>query len=421
MAVQEINLNSHVPEVYRDYLIDYLEDSFSEYVMKGGRGSVKSSVAGLMVVLKVINGEGNALCIRRHKITLRDSCYADIQVTIERLNLNEEFSAKLSPMEITHIPTGLTIYFRGLDDPTKIKSIRPKKGNFVVLWVEEANEVEGKAKIRNVQQSVGRGLGGRLSTIITYNPDESPDNWANKAYEYNKDEDIAVLHTTYLQVPKEWLGELFIKNALKLKETDLDAYRNEYLGEIVTSKGTIFKNVKPLKSGMEFDRSRLYRGIDFGYSDDPTSYTVWAYDKKLHAIYLAFEFYGHGVSLEELAEEVLKEHQEVMKSWSKRTSFALRVYCDNSEPRSRDTLRKLGVRGAESCTKGPDSVRHGIKWLQGLTGIYIPEDTNTYREFKGYTKPKNKNGEYLNVYPDKDNHTIDSTRYGLQDVINGIA
>ncbi len=99
--------------------------------------------------------------------------------------------------------------------------------------------------------------------------------------------------------------------------------------------------------------------------------------------------------------------------------MSLRVYCDSSEPKSRDALRSLGVRGIQSCSKGADSVRHGIKWLQGLNGIYIPENTNTYKEFVNYCYPKNRNGEYVNEYPGKHNHTIDSARYALQDVIDG--
>lgn len=390
----------------------------STYVYKGGRGSLKSSMMALKVVLSVINGDGNALCVRRYKATLRDSCYADIQVAIDRLGLSSEFVARLSPMEFRH-SSGLAIYFRGLDDPSKIKSIRPKVGNFAFLWVEEATEVENEVKLRSVQQSVGRGLGGRLITGISYNPHESPDNWCNKAFEFCKDSDTVVLHSTYMDVPSEWLGDLFINTALKLREHDHDAYSNEYLGKIVSGKGTVFKKVYTLTPDMEFSRSRLFRGLDFGYTNDPSVYVVWAYDKKMHSIYLVHEVYGFGMTNESLAREILDEHEAVKRGWEGNGDFALRVYCDSAEAKSRDHFRRLGVKGMESCSKGADSVRHGVKWLQSLNGIYIPSNTHTYKEFSNYTFAKNSNGDFINEYPDKNNHTIDATRYALQDVISG--
>ena len=72
-------------------------------------------------------------------------------------------------------------------------------------------------------------------------------------------------------------------------------------------------------------------------------------------------------------------------------------------------------RRAGGVKKGADSVRHGIKWLQSLNGIYINPVTcpNTYREFTKYEYKMNRQGEYTGELSDKDNHCIDATRYAL--------
>jgi phage terminase large subunit len=70
------------------------------------------------------------------------------------------------------------------------------------------------------------------------------------------------------------------------------------------------------------------------------------------------------------------------------------------------------MRGME---KYPDSIRYGIKWLQSLNHIYIDKYRcpETYDEFTKYEYDRDKDGKIISVYPDANNHTIDSVRYAL--------
>ncbi|KEH88623.1 hypothetical protein Z966_00400 [Clostridium novyi A str. NCTC 538] len=67
--------------------------------------------------------------------------------------------------------------------------------------------------------------------------------------------------------------------------------------------------------------------------------------------------------------------------------------------------------------KGPDSVEHGVKFLQDLEEIIIDKERcpNTAREFLGYELEKDKEGNFKAEFPDKNNHSIDSIRYSLED------
>ena len=79
-------------------------------------------------------------------------------------------------------------------------------------------------------------------------------------------------------------------------------------------------------------------------------------------------------------------------------------------------FESLGI-NALPAQKGPDSVRFSIKWLQGLCHIYIDQRRcpNAYREFSQYEYEKNKSGQFISRYPDKNNHAIDAVRYALME------
>ena len=94
------------------------------------------------------------------------------------------------------------------------------------------------------------------------------------------------------------------------------------------------------------------------------------------------------------------------------------VRADSAEPKSIRELSELGVR-IYGARKGPDSIDYGIRWLQSLDEIIIDKRRcpNTYREFVGYEYERNRDGQFISAYPDKDNHAIDAVRYGCEDLM----
>ena len=115
---------SMVAPVFAPVLFDIHEHNYTEYVFPGGRGSTKSSFVSLQVIdLIMRNDSMHAVVMRQVADTLRGSVYQQIMWAIDALDLTEEFHATVSPMEITRKTTGQKIYFRGADDPGKIKSI----------------------------------------------------------------------------------------------------------------------------------------------------------------------------------------------------------------------------------------------------------------------------------------------------------
>ena len=116
----EISLSRAIGKGYNRFW-----NSKKRYVVcKGSRGSKKSKTAALWHIAKVMQYPlSNVLVVRKVERTLRDSCFSDLRWAINKLGVSDYWKATTSPLELTYIPTGQKIIFRGLDDPLKITSI----------------------------------------------------------------------------------------------------------------------------------------------------------------------------------------------------------------------------------------------------------------------------------------------------------
>lgn len=400
---------SVVPDVFHRMIRDIRAKKHSEYILPGGRGSMKSSTISLIIPELIKNNPNtHALILRKVGNTIKDSVYAQMKWAIDKLNLNEEFVCKVSPMEITYKPTGQKIYFRGADDPLKIKSIKPEFGYIGIVWFEELDQFAGPEEIRNIQQSAIRG-GNEAYKFKSFNPPRSKNNWANEytAEAEEKDDSALVVHSTYLDldIEQEWLGDIFLADAEHLKEVNPDAYDNEYLGHANGNGGNIFEYIEERTITDEeishFDR--IYQGVDWGWFPDPYAFARLYYDHARETIYFLDEIGENKKSNDWTAAEIKKRGYDDYV-----------ITCDSAENKSVNDYRDAGlpVRGA---IKGPGSVEYSMKWLQKRKLVFDPARTpKALKEFKKYEYERDKDGNIISGYPDKDNHFIDATRYATE-------
>lgn len=390
--------------VYRDIL----QRKHSEYVFRGGRGSTKSSFVSLAIIEQIINNPlWHGLVTRQVKDTLRDSVYAQLVWAINYLGLSEKFRCTTSPLEITYLPTGQKIYFRGADDPLKIKSIKPQFGYIGILWFEELDQYHGPEAIRSIVQSAIRG--GDMAFIFkSLNPPRSRNNWTFKELSIPKPNRY-VHDSNYTTVPTEWLGKTFLDEAAFLQEVNPTAFLHEYMGEAVTAGGLVFENVQVRKITdaeiQEFDQ--VLHGLDFGYFPDPAHYARMHYDAARLTLYIFGE-----VRLWKSSNRVL--YDAIVKAGLDAADV---VTCDSAEPKSIADLREYGM-SARAAEKGPESVRYSMKWLQSLKTIVIDNERApaAAEEFLSYEHEMDKDGNYLSDYPDVNNHSIDAVRYGTNKI-----
>ena len=392
---------------------DIKQGLHTHYWFKGGRGSTKSSFISIEIVLGMMRDaqEGimsNALILRRVKDTLSESVRDQIKWAIDTLGVSDDWHVPEAKLTITYKPTGQVIRFKGADNPKKVKSTKVPKGYIKYIWYEEVDEFEGKHKIDTINQSLMRG-GPKFFVFYSFNPPESQRNWCNQeVVETRKDK--YVHHSDYRTVPKEWLGEQFIIEAEHMKKVNPTKYEHDYLGAVTGTGGEVFRNLTIREITDEeikiFDR--LKNGLDFGYAADPLAYLLMNYDKTRKRLYIFGEVYKVQLSNSKAVEEIKKLNP-----------LNKRVTADSAEPRTINEFKKLGL-NIIGAKKGPDSVEHGLKFLSEEIEEIIIDPVrcpNAKREFVGYEIEKDKEGNLKGEYPDKDNHTIDACRYGMEDEI----
>lgn len=398
----------NIPDCFHWAIRDIRDKKHLEYVFKGGRGSTKSTTVGMTIVeLMKNNHDIHAVVCRKVGNTIKDSVYNKIKWAIGKQEFTEEFDSKLSPMEITLKATGQKIYFRGADDPDKIKSINPEFGYIGILWFEELDQFAGPEEIRKIEQSAIRG--GDLAWIFkSFNPPKTMNNWANK-YVLEPKENRIVHSSTYLDVPKGWLGQPFIDEAEHLKEVNPNAYEHEYMGIANGNGGNVFEylEIRDITDEEISRMDRIFAGVDYGWYPDAFCYLRTYYDSAREKIYLIDELY------------VNKWSNSKTAGWIKKKGYDdYTMICDSAEPKSVNDFRDAGL-PARGAIKGPGSIEYGFKFLQTKTLVIDPKRTpNAYKEITEYEYDRDKEGNVISGYPDGNDHAISALRYAYEPLFN---
>ena len=405
-------MNKKISEIINKNFYEFWKtinsDKYLFHVLKGGRASAKSTHIAIWLVLALMKYPVTCLCIRKVGNTLAESVFEQLKEAIEILNVGHVWKVQKSPLQLIYIPRGNKFIFRGADDPAKIKSIKMSKYPIAFVWFEELAEFKTEEEVSTIVNSVLRAElppGLNYKVIYSYNPPKRKQSWVNKKFETQFiSNNTYIHHSTYLDNPH--ISKAFIEEAEEVKKKNEFKYRWEYLGEPIGSGVVPFSNLEFRTITDEeiasFDNIR--QGNDFGYATDPMAFVRLHYDKKKRIIYFIDEIYGVKMSIRELASKIKSKGYD-----------DFHVTCDSAEPRSIAELRELGIK-ALKAKKGPGSIEFGENWLDDLEAIVIDvkRTPNVAREFENIDYQTDKDGNIRPKLEDKDNHSIDSTRYALE-------
>lgn len=351
--------------------------------------------------------DANLLVIRKTYRTLKDSCFTELKWAIKRLQVEAWWEIKESPLEMTYIPTGQKIYFRGLDDPLKVTSITVEKGVLCWAWLEEAYEIMSESDFDTLDESIRGEVPEGLfkQWTITFNP-WNEHHWLKKRFFDVEDNNILAMTTNYLC--NEWLDDSDKKLFETMKKNNPRRYAVAGLGNWGIVDGLVYENWTERAFTLdEIKGCKTTCGLDFGYTNDPTAFFMGFLDIENKRLYVWDEFYEKGMSNKAINNKI------VAMGYGKE-----RITGDSAEPKSIDELKslKLRIKGAK---KGKDSIMNGVQWIQDLEIIIHPRCTNFITEISNYTWAEDKFGNKLNKPIDDFNHLMDAMRYSLEEYIIG--
>ncbi|MFS0996071.1 PBSX family phage terminase large subunit [Enterococcus gallinarum] len=423
--MSRIVLSEIILDQFKPFWIASKKKKHLRYVLKGGRGSGKSFIIPMRIMLDIMEYPVSALGVRKVQNTILKSVYANFKGAANAMGVRHLFRFVDSKLEITYKPRGNKIYFAGADDSDKIKSIKDADFPLAIMWIEELAEFKNEDEVTTIENSVLREeLEGKIANFsmrkrvypfdysfyYSYNPPKRRQSWVNKKYESSFiDANTYVDHSTYLGNP--YLSKKFIEEAENVKKNKPMKYRWEYLGEAIGSGVVPFDNLQiepgSITDEMVANFDNIRNGNDFGYATDPLAFVRWHYDKKKNGIYAIDEIYGVKISNRELAKKL---HEKGYQNDE--------IFSDSAEPKSNaELVNEHGIRNIKGVKKGPDSVEYGEQWLDDLDFICIDplRTPNIAKEFENIDYQTDRDGNPKPRLEDKNNHTIDATRYAFNE------
>ena len=377
-------------------------------VVKGSRASKKSTTTALNMIYRIMTyPNSNGLVIRKVFRTIKDSCFSQLKWAIHRLKVDKYWKATNSPLELTYLPTGQKILFRGLDDPLKVTSVAVDKGSLCFLWIEEAYEIMNEDDFNMLDESIrGQVPDGLFKQItLTLNP-WNDRHWIKKRFFDTEDKDILAITTNYKC--NEWLDESDLKVFETMKTHNPKRYRVAGLGEWGVVDGLVYENVREDRFNKEDviknnpDIKPVF-GLDFGYTNDPTALFCGLLDLENYKIYVFDELYEKGLSNKNIYKEIEKMGYRKEK-----------IIADSAEPKSIDELKDLGLYRISPAKKGKDSILNGVQFIQNFEIIVHPRCVNFMTEITNYQWAKDKFNKAINEPIDDFNHLQDAMRYAIE-------
>lgn len=336
------------------------------------------------------------LVIRKYGTTLRDSVFQLFMDTLKKWQLLQYCKINLSNYTIT-LPNGSIFLFKGLDDSEKIKSIT----DITDIFCEEATELS-EDEYTQLDLRL-RALVDGLQLIVAFNP-VSKVNWVYRRWfaEQKQYENTLILHTNYKH--NKFLPQSYIDALEDKARTNYNYYKIYALGEFCTLDKLVFTNWNIEDFDYKEIKGDLLVGLDFGFVNDVSALVASILDNTNKKIYIFREWGSTGKTNEELASVITS------LGFSKSV-----IVADAAEQKSIAEIKRCGVNRIKACSKGKDSIIHGIDKLQNYKLIVHSDCTEIKTEFENYSWKKDKNtGLYINEPVDAFNHYIDALRYSLQ-------
>ncbi len=400
-----------VNEVYKPLFTSNL----TYKVLMGGRGAGRSTVASQYAMAKLIAPEYCRMAVMRLVLgDIRNSIYKEIKDRAEDNGVAESLDINDSQMVISYGANSINaVGFKKSsgDQTSKLKSL----ANYTDIIIEEADEISEEDFIQ-LDDSL-RTLKAPITIILLLNPPPKT-HWIIKRWfnllpsdkkgfyvpELRKEiTNTLFIRTSFLDNIKN-IAPRSIQNYQNYEQSNPSHYYNMILGLVPeTVRGKIYSNWREIDS-VPFEARLIRRGLDFGYSNDPTALIdIYEYNG---GYILDEQLYRKGMFNKQIADYILN------LKWNDTI-----VVADSASPKDIDEIKLYGVT-ILPAVKGTGSINAGINFVKAQKISYTKRSIHLKEEYENYAWIEDKEGITLNKPKDEWNHLMDALRYGLGSVLS---
>lgn len=287
--------------------------------------------------------------------------------------------------------TGSKIEFFSADQPSKVRGPRRDR-----LFVNEANNVPREAWEQLLIRT-------KEFAFADWNPTNDfyiyEDYIVDEEKMLTNSDDVNFIILTYKD--NEALDPAIVKEieSRKMNKNWWRVYGRGLRGEV---EGKIYKDWQIIDS-IPHEARLERRGLDFGYSVDPTAVVDLYY-------------YNGGYILDEQLYRKGMLNGQIADFLNNLPRPQTLVVADSAEPKSIDEIKLHGVviQGAE---KGADSIRQGIQVVQDKQISVTKNSVNLIREYRNYLWKTDKDGKFLQIPESGNDHALDAVRYAFQSLL----
>ena len=353
-------------------------------VIRGGTSAGKTFGIIPILIDKAIKNPNLEISIVSESVPhLRRGALKDFLKIMMMLNRYRDIQFNKSTLKY-NFTNGSYIEFFSTDMPDKLRGARRTD-----LYINECNNIPFDA----YQQLMVRTSN---NIWLDYNPTSSF--WVDR--EVLNGEDVDFITLTYKD--NEALPDTIVKEIESAKEKAKKStyWKNWWkvygLGQLGSLEGVCIPDWK--ETQLPTEARILCYGMDFGYSNDPTS-VVAMY--KYNDSYIFDEIiYKKGL--------LNRDISNLLKTYDVDDI----IYADSAEPKSIAELNHYG-HIVYPVKKGRDSINYGLNLINQNKIFITSRSKNLINELRNYVWMSDKQGNVLNKPIDAYNHAIDALRYAI--------
>ena len=372
--------------VYAEIQSALIDRGYNTVSLQGSSRSSKTYNTLIWLIIYCLSYRYTRLSIVRATLpAIKGSVFVDFKDILLKMGVWDDKAHNKSEMTY-RFANGSWVEFFSTDNEQKL---RGRKRD--ILFVNEANELSfiewQQLKMRTTKY-----------TILDYNPSFSDEHWICSV---NADPRTYHFISTYKDNP--FLEQSIIEEIESLKHKNQSLWQVYGLGLQAVVEGLIFKDVVLVDDIPAYVRKR-WRGMDFGFTNDPTAIVTVGVD-------------GDNLYIDEVAYATQMLSGDIIRTL-KAQAEQLEVIAESADPRLIQEIYRAGI-NIHPVKKFAGSIDAGIQKMLQYKLHITKRSTNIIKEQKNYTYRQDKEGKWLNEPIDAYNHAMDAVRYVVMQKLLG--